>query len=369
MAITLQDFVSGDTDYISKMNANDATIAAAINSLQSAIVGMSGGAGSSATVAAFLDALFGSVTTLIGAYSYKPTGSGSDLTVAPGACYRASSLTVVQSIAPVVLSFTGLTAGTYYIAVDAIGSPIRLGVVDANQLYTVVWSGSAFSTITRVVKALYNATEEDDGRKSTEVGVDYPTLDIRLEGIEETAGVAATAAGIATADAAAASAAAATALANAATAQGRADDAYDLAAAAGGAPAAIYRKVGVSLDGGGAVISAGEKGIIQVDFNGTIVGWSIVGDFAGSISVEVSLKRSSPPTAPPSAPLIPIDADKISASAPIVLSTAQSAAVGTSGVSTWATAIQQWDVLRFKVTATATLITRATLYLRILETP
>lgn len=344
MAITLQTFAANDLDYIAKMNANDATITAAINSLQSAIVGMSGGAGSSATVAAFLDSMFGGVTTLIGATSYKPTGSGTNLTIAQGAVYRASSQTVVQSIAPVIISFSGLSAGTYYIVPDATGAPVRLGVTDTDNLYTVAWSGSAFGAITRVVKALYNALEEDDARKSAEVGVDYPTLDTRLEGIEETAGVAATAA---------------------ATAQTRADDAFDLATAAVGV--VKYRKVGLSLGDGGTLLTTGLKGMIQIDFNGTIVGWSIIGDAAGSITVEVSRARSSPPTAPPAAPMIPDPvADKISASAPVTLSTAQSASAIAAGVSTWSNILQQWDVLQFKVASIATL-KQAVLYLRIQE--
>jgi|PlaIllAssembly_1097288.scaffolds.fasta_scaffold00017_6 hypothetical protein len=125
-----------------------------------------------------------------------------------------------------------------------------------------------------------------------------------------------------------------------------------------------YRKVGISLDGAGSAISTGVKGAIQVDFGGTVIGWSIISDQAGSITIEVSKKASS---APPSAPAIPDPTtDKISASAPIELSSAQTAASGTTGVSTWTTSVSQWDVFQFKV-ATAVTVTRATAYVRIQE--
>jgi hypothetical protein len=125
-----------------------------------------------------------------------------------------------------------------------------------------------------------------------------------------------------------------------------------------------YKTVGITIDGGGTVITTGTKGAIQVPFAGTIIGWSIIADLSGSISVEVDKAASS---APPSAPAVPnTTTDKISASAPVVLSGAQSAASGTTGVSTWTTAVAQFDVIQFYV-ASASTVTRTTLYLRIQE--
>ncbi len=122
--------------------------------------------------------------------------------------------------------------------------------------------------------------------------------------------------------------------------------------------------VGLTLDGGGADITTGQKGYIQVPFAGTIIGWSIVGDAVGSISVEVDKKASS---APPAAPAIPnTTTDKISAAAPIALSAAQSAAVGTVGVSTWTTAVAQWDVIGYNVASCAG-IKRATISIQMLR--
>lgn len=126
----------------------------------------------------------------------------------------------------------------------------------------------------------------------------------------------------------------------------------------------VYRKVGITVDGSGSAVTTGIKGAIQVDFAGTIIGWSVIADQAGSLTIEVDKKSSS---APPNTPAIPnTTTDKISASAPIELSTAQSAASGTTGVSTWTTSVSQWDVIQFNV-ATATTCQRVTAYIRIQE--
>jgi hypothetical protein len=124
------------------------------------------------------------------------------------------------------------------------------------------------------------------------------------------------------------------------------------------AKAAIPGIIGITIDGGSSVISTGVKGYVQIPYGATIVGWSIMADQSGSISIDIDKHSSS---APPSAPTIPnTTTDKISASAPISLSSAQSGAVAAAGVSTWTTAVAQWDVIGFNVTSAATL-TRVTI--------
>lgn len=118
------------------------------------------------------------------------------------------------------------------------------------------------------------------------------------------------------------------------------------------APVLPIASVGVAIDGGGSAIATGQiKMTVQIPFAGTIVGWAIMADQAGSISVDVWKKASSPP---PSAPSIPASADKISASAPAALSSAQTAGGGSSAISTWTTAVAEWDVMGFDITAAAT---------------
>lgn len=119
--------------------------------------------------------------------------------------------------------------------------------------------------------------------------------------------------------------------------------------------------VGITVDGGAAIPTTGLQGFIQVPFGGTIIGWSIVAKQTGSVSVEIWKAASS---APPAAPVIPNSGNKISAAAPCALSSAQSAAVGASGVSTWGTAVAAWDVFAFQMNSIAT-ITRFTLGIQI----
>lgn len=119
-----------------------------------------------------------------------------------------------------------------------------------------------------------------------------------------------------------------------------------------------YSVVGVTLDGGSSSPTTGTKGYIQVPYSGTIVGWSVIADQAGALTVEVDKKASS---APPAAPAIPnTTTDKISASAPITTGGQQSASGGATAVSTWTTTVAQWDVFQFNVTVASTLL-RATI--------
>lgn len=127
---------------------------------------------------------------------------------------------------------------------------------------------------------------------------------------------------------------------------------------------AITSVVGITIDGGGSAPSTGVKGSIQVHVPGTIIGWFVVADVSGSLTIEVDKHASS---APPAAPAIPnTSTDKISASAPISLSSAQSASGDASAVSTWTTAVAAWDVFQFNLTAASTL-TRVTVGVVILR--
>lgn len=123
--------------------------------------------------------------------------------------------------------------------------------------------------------------------------------------------------------------------------------------------------VPMSIDGAGSPIAPGVKGYFQLPYPGIIIGWSIIADQSGSISVDID-KHASP--VPPSPPTVPnTTSDKISASAPVVLSSSQSAAVAATGVASWSTSIAQWDVLGFNVTSAATL-TRVTIELYVART-
>lgn len=111
-----------------------------------------------------------------------------------------------------------------------------------------------------------------------------------------------------------------------------------------------FHVVGVSIDGGASAIVAPIVRRIQYPYaDGAIIGWSVAGDPAGSLTVEIDKHASSPPPAAPSVPNT--TTDKISASAPISMSSAESASGAASEVSTWAKAVAQWDSIQFNLTA------------------
>jgi hypothetical protein len=120
----------------------------------------------------------------------------------------------------------------------------------------------------------------------------------------------------------------------------------------GGKSASLTSVIGITIDGGGSSPTTGTKGIIQVPFGCTVTGWSIIADQSGSASIDICFHSGS---APPSAPSVPnTTSDKISASAPVVLSSAQSAAGGSSEVSTWAKPLSQWGTVLFNLTSITT---------------
>jgi len=108
------------------------------------------------------------------------------------------------------------------------------------------------------------------------------------------------------------------------------------------------------IDGGGVAIEVGQKGYVQIPFACEITGWSVLADASGSIEVDIDRQASS---APPTDPGVPDNTtDKISASAPVELSSAQTASGGSSEISTWDTALAAWDVLGFTVSSVADLL-------------
>jgi len=317
----LRNFASGDTDYIAKLNSNNSEIQAAIDALQAAAG--AAGAGTALSAGLFISSLCNGEDCLIGPGSYTLTQNPTSVTVSPGSIFLAGSQAVVQSLLTPTLNFLGQTAGTKYIVVDAAGTPAIRSTADAGAIYSVFWTGSGFlGEPVRIASVLSDADEDTAARLSTALGdlesppndKPFDTLDDRLEAIELVATQA--------------------------------------KALAGGT-----RKIGATVDG-----STGVKGAIQIDFAGTIIGWSIIADQPGDITVTVSRASSSPPDDAPAIP-DPV-ADKISASAPIQLVGAQSASGNESDVSTWDPDLLPWDVVQFAVTA-ATTLTSATLYLRI----
>lgn len=116
----------------------------------------------------------------------------------------------------------------------------------------------------------------------------------------------------------------------------------------GGGGGSQQHQINISIDGGGSTISTGALGQFQtVAFACTITRIDIAADQSGSITIDVWKKAGA----------IPGSGDKISASAPITLSSAQLNQNGS--ISGWTTSVSSGDVFGGTIT-TAVTVTKAT---------
>ena len=109
------------------------------------------------------------------------------------------------------------------------------------------------------------------------------------------------------------------------------------------------------VDGGGSAIVAGTSYVGQLPGSCSITGWSLAADQSGSISIDLDAHANATQATAPAVPNT--TTDKISASAPLVLSSAQSAANTT--LSGWTTSRTIWDSFLVNVTS-ATTVTKVT---------
>jgi hypothetical protein len=109
------------------------------------------------------------------------------------------------------------------------------------------------------------------------------------------------------------------------------------------------------IDGGGAVLTTGAKGYLDVPFACTILAWRIIADAAGSCVVDVWKKAGAVPTV----------ADTIAAAAKPTLTAAQ---LNTDTTLTgWTTSVAAGDILGFNVDS-ATTVQRVTVQLKVKRT-
>ncbi len=108
------------------------------------------------------------------------------------------------------------------------------------------------------------------------------------------------------------------------------------------------------IDGGGSAITTGVKGYLEIPFDCTITQATALADQSGSIVVDVwkDTYANYPPT----------DADSITASAPITISTATKSQDST--LTGWTTSITAGDIIGFNVDSAST-VERVTISLKI----
>lgn len=108
------------------------------------------------------------------------------------------------------------------------------------------------------------------------------------------------------------------------------------------------------IDGGGLVITTGQKGHIEVPFDCIAQAWTIMGDVSGSVVVDVwkDTYANFPPTV----------ADTIAGSEKPTLSSAQSNQ--DLSLNTWTTFFKKGEILSFNVDSVTT-ITRVVICIRV----
>jgi hypothetical protein len=141
MSLSLQRFAAGDTNYIAKLDSNCDAIEAAVDALATAL------GTTSTSYGPFLQGLLGSAQCFLGSSSYQTGTSGTILNVSGGYVWRPDLGSVLSKASTTGLDFTGQSAATYYVVIGADGTPTR-SATSTNALWSVVWTGSAFGTIT-----------------------------------------------------------------------------------------------------------------------------------------------------------------------------------------------------------------------------
>lgn len=111
--------------------------------------------------------------------------------------------------------------------------------------------------------------------------------------------------------------------------------------------------IGITVDGGGSVITTGVKGYIVAGFSGTIVGWDLVADVSGSVVLDVWKSAAN---------TIPTVANTIAGTEKPTLSSAQ--INNDLTLTTWTSSISKGEVIGFNVDSAAT-VTRITLTIRV----
>lgn len=114
-------------------------------------------------------------------------------------------------------------------------------------------------------------------------------------------------------------------------------------------------QIGITVDGGGSLLTTGSKGFKSFPVAGTITGWRLLADAAGDIEFDVL--KADYATFPTMASIV--------AAAPPALSGVQK---DEDTVGTWTTAVAAGDVFEFEITGTPATVTRVTLELTILVT-
>lgn len=114
----------------------------------------------------------------------------------------------------------------------------------------------------------------------------------------------------------------------------------------------LIGSIGITIDGGGSVLTTGSKGFFQIQYSGTILGVTLLADQAGSVQFDI--RKSTFSAFPTNSSIVAAD--------PPALSAAQKS--NDTTLTGWTTVFSDGDIFEYKVSSAAT-VTRVNLILRV----
>jgi hypothetical protein len=187
-AITLfKAFVAGMTDYISKHNANYATIETTINQLLSLVTGQVGG---SFQVPDGLKQIFDRKGIIgIGSYDFTEatlSGPNYNLSITAGAFWDGSS-SFLSNVATTVISMSGKATGTWYLNLDTVGVPVIEATPGANGVRSFEWDSATHIVSAKALQnaVLFDGDDYADMLTSAARSKSFTKVADRLEEIED----------------------------------------------------------------------------------------------------------------------------------------------------------------------------------------
>jgi hypothetical protein len=178
--IELNRFEVGISDYIPKMNQDNELLETYINLLLASLTGQSV---SGLAVPQGLQQIFDR-RGLIGEGSYDFAIGGSSLSVTAGAYW--SGYSFFYKTTTTTLSMVGLPAGTYYLNLDATGTPLVSTTSDPSTSRQFSWNGSVTSAkaVYAGVSILFDGDDYADMLTSAARSKTFTKVADRLEEIE-----------------------------------------------------------------------------------------------------------------------------------------------------------------------------------------
>lgn len=138
--------INGDVDYVAELNANFASLSAAMVTVQGQLKNLP----AVQSIQLFLQAVLGSTNTFLGVDGLDASIDGPIVTITAGFIWVAQSSNVLQLIAETSQDMTGFLPGSWFICMDSAGN---VGVFNSSAdgtaaLYSFTWTGTTITFLT-----------------------------------------------------------------------------------------------------------------------------------------------------------------------------------------------------------------------------